>query len=59
MQKNPYLILGLKAGATKEEVETAYRELKAKYQEQRFEEGEVGSNAAKMLDKLEVAYEDD
>ena len=58
MQKNPYLILGLKAGATKEEVETAYRELKAKYQEQRFEEGEVGSNAAKMLDKLEVAYED-
>ena len=58
MQKNPYLVLGLKAGATKDEVENAYRELKAKYQELRFEEGDVGTNAAKMLDKLEVAYEE-
>ena len=58
MQKNPYLILGLKAEASKDEVENAYRELKAKYQELRFEEGEVGTNAAKMLDKLEVAYEE-
>ncbi len=58
MQKNSYLILGLKPSATKEEIETAYRELKAKYQELRFEEGEVGANASKMLDKLEIAYED-
>ena len=58
MQKNPYLILGLKKGATREEVDNAYYELKAKYQELRFEEGDIGTNAAKMLDKLEVAYED-
>ena len=58
MQKDPYLILGLKPGATKDEVEQAYRDTKAKYQELRFEEGEVGANASKMLDKIEVAYED-
>ena len=58
MQKDPYLILGLQQGATKEEVEQAYKSLKEKYQSLRFEDGEIGSNAAKMLDKLEVAYED-
>ncbi len=58
MQKDPYLILGIKSDASKEEIETAYRDLKAKYQEMRFEEGEIGANASKMLDKLEVAYED-
>ena len=58
MQKDPYLILGLQQGATKEEVEQAYKSLKEKYQALRFEDGEIGSNAAKMLDKLEVAYED-
>ena len=58
MQKNPYLILGLEKGATKEEVEKAYKEQKAKYQALRFEDGDIGANASKMLDKLEVAYED-
>ena len=58
MQKNPYLILGLEKGATKEQVQEAYRAQKEKYQALRFEDGEVGSNAAKMLDKIEVAYED-
>ncbi len=58
MQKNSYLILGLKPGATKDEIEEAYRAMKAKYQELRFEEGSIGTNAAKMLDKIEVAYEE-
>lgn len=58
MQKNPYLILGLKPGASREEVDNAYYELKNKYRELRYEDGEIGTNASKMLDKLEIAYED-
>lgn len=58
MQKNPYLILELEQGATKEEVQEAYKRLKAKYSNLRFEEGEVGANAAKMMNKLDQAYED-
>ena len=58
MQKNSYLILGLQPGATKDEIEDAYRAMKAKYQELRFEEGSIGTNAAKMLDKIEIAYEE-
>ena len=58
MQKNPYIILGLERGATKEEVEQAYKAQKAKYQALRFEDGDIGANASKMLDKIEVAYED-
>jgi len=58
MQKNSYLILGLDIGATREQVEAAYKELKEKYKALRFEEGEVGANASKMLGKIEAAYED-
>ncbi|MCR4874116.1 MAG: hypothetical protein K5923_00055 [Clostridia bacterium] len=58
MQKNPYLILGLKPGASREEVDNAYIEMKNKYRELRYEDGEIGTNASKMLDKIEIAYED-
>lgn len=55
MQKH-YKTLGLKEGATIQEVETAYKVLKAKYNEERFLEGEEGNEAAKNLTKLEQAY---
>ena len=58
MQKDPYLILGIERGASQEEVEKAYKTLRAKYSDLKFEEGEVGANAAKMLGKLDMAYED-
>ena len=48
MQEN-YRILGVKENATDEEIEKAYRELKAKLREERFMEGEVGNEAAKKL----------
>lgn len=49
-------ILGLSAGATREEITEAYRVLKAKYLEERFMDGEVGNNAARMLTRIETAY---
>lgn len=58
MQKNPYIILGLTDEATLEEVENAYRTLRAKYSNLRFEEGEIGANASKMLGQIENAYKD-
>ncbi len=58
MQENSYLILGLKDNATLQEVESAYKNLKQKYQKQCFEEGEDGTFAARMLSKIKVAYSD-
>ncbi len=54
--KEYYEVLGLSPEATDEEVRAAYERLKAKYQGERFMEGEVGNNAAKMLTKIELAY---
>lgn len=51
-----YKILNLNENATDEEVELAYKELKAKYSRERFLEGEEGNHAAKMLTKVETAY---
>lgn len=56
MNKQNLELLGLSEGATKEEINTAYETLRAKYLEERFMDGEVGNNAAKMLTKIEVAY---
>lgn len=51
-----YKILNLTENATDEEIENAYKELKAKYSNERYCEGEVGNQAAKNLTKLEAAY---
>lgn len=58
MQKNPYIVLGLSQGATFSEVHDAYHDLKIKYSSERFIEGEVGTNAAKMLAEIDIAYKD-
>lgn len=49
-------ILGLSDGATFEDVKAAYETLRAKYLEERFMDGEIGNNAAKMLTRIETAY---
>lgn len=56
MNKKNLEILGLEEGATLEEVKTAYETLRAKYLEDRFKDGETGNEAARMLTKIEVAY---
>lgn len=49
-------ILGLSEGATVEEIKQAYDRLREKYLEERFKDGEVGNNAARMLTRIETAY---
>ena len=51
-----YKVLNISADATNEEVENAYKTLKAKYSKERFMEGEIGNEAARMLTKVETAY---
>lgn len=56
MSKADYELLGLDENATEEEVNERYRALKAKYNEDRWLEGEAGNEAARMLGKLDAAY---
>lgn len=51
-----YKILGVDPSATDEEVKSAYKILKEKYQKERFLEGEAGNEAARNLTRLENAY---
>ena len=47
--KENYRILGVDENASDEEIEKAYKALKAKYREERFMDGEAGNAAAKKL----------
>lgn len=55
MREN-YELLGLKESATDEEITERYYQLRAKYNEERWLDGEAGNEAARMLTKIEVAY---
>ncbi|MBE5731729.1 MAG: hypothetical protein E7353_01725 [Clostridiales bacterium] len=56
--KDPYSILGLDRSASKEELESKYKELKAVYSEGRFQPGAEGMKAARNLNDLENAWID-
>ena len=58
MNKKNLELFGLSENATKEELNSAYEALRAKYLEERFMDGEVGNNAAVMLTRIETAYND-
>jgi len=58
MNQENYDILQVSPTATDEEVKESYRNLKKKYNEDRWLEGEAGNNAARMLEKLDAAYEE-
>ena len=51
-----YELLGVTESATDEEIAARYHELKAKYSEDRWLDGEAGNEAARNLTKLETAY---
>ncbi len=54
--KNPYEVLNLTEESSREELETRYKELKAKYGEDRFLTGAEGTEAARKLTELENAW---
>ncbi len=54
--KEYYEFLGLAENATDEEIAARYQELKAKYSEDRWLDGEAGNEGARNLTKLETAY---
>ena len=56
MNKKNLELFGLEEGATLEEIKAAYESLRAKYLEDRFKDGEVGNEAARMLTKIDAAY---
>ena len=56
MSKQYYDLLGVSETATDEEITAAFEQLKKKYSEERFLEGEQGNEAAKMLNRIDVAY---
>ena len=51
-----YELLGISESATDEEIKVRYEQLKEKYSEDRWLDGEAGNEAAKMLTKIETAY---
>ena len=53
-----YEELGLTQDATDEEITERYNQLKEKYSEERWQDGEAGNKAAKKLTKLNVAYQE-
>ena len=56
--KENYQFLGVAETATDEEITARYNELKEKYKEERWQDGEAGNEAARNLTKLETAYEE-
>ena len=51
-----YEMLGLTESASDEEIQARYQQLKEKYSEERWQDGEAGNEAARNLTKLETAY---
>ena len=56
MDRENYEILQVNEFSTDEEITESYERLKAKYNEEKWQDGEAGNNAARMLTKLEAAY---
>jgi len=57
MARNPYEVLGLKPGATQEEIKTAYRELVKKYHPDRYQDNPLSDLAEEKIREINEAYE--
>ncbi len=58
MLEKYYNLLGVSEYSSDREISEAYFSLRKKYQEERFEEGEKGNEAAKKLTEIDNAYEE-
>lgn len=56
MPKNPFMILGISEDCTQNELFDAYKEMRNKYSDLRFAEGQVGTDACAKLEEIEFAY---
>lgn len=56
MIRESYRLLQVDEYATDEEVKASYERLKAHYNEEKWKDGEEGNAAARMLGKLDAAY---
>ncbi len=56
MAKNPFVILGVSENCTQDELYSAYKTMRKKYADLRFEPGEVGEEACARLQEIEDAY---
>lgn len=54
--RDPYEVLGMSKNSDPEALKARYEELKKKYGEQRFEDGESGNEGARLLSELESAW---
>ena len=54
--RDPYEVLGMSRDSDPDALRARYNELKAKYGEQRFQDGEVGNEGARLLSELESAW---
>ena len=54
--ENLYDIIGVSPSVSDEELDSAYKKLREKYGEERFQNGPAGEEAADKLEKLERAY---
>jgi len=55
--RNPYEVLGIKEGASEEEIKKAYRELVKKYHPDQFQNNPLSSLAEEKLREVNEAYE--
>ena len=53
-----YALFGLTETATDEELNAAYERLREQYREERWQDGELGNEAARKLTELENAYKE-
>ena len=57
MARNPYEVLGLKPGATEEEIKAAYRELVKKYHPDRYMDNPLNDLAEEKMREINEAYD--
>ena len=54
--RDPYDVLGMSRDSSPDALRARYEELKARYSEQRFEDGEPGNEGARLLSELESCW---
>ena len=57
MARSPYEVLGLKPGATEEEIKAAYRELVKKYHPDRYQDNPLNELAEEKIREINEAYD--